>query len=50
MCAVSVTLRLEGYQDVITESTATYSLTVPSKFIDTNSYLILLYNIFVKYK
>ena len=36
MCAVSVTLSLEGYQDVITESTATRSLTIPSKSFHTN--------------
>ena len=33
MCAVSVTLRLEGYQDVTTESTAIRSITVPSKSV-----------------
>ena len=38
MCAVSLVLSLEGYQDATTESTATYSLIVPSKSIDTNSY------------
>ena len=36
MCAVSVTLSLEDYQDVITESTATRSLTIPSKSFHTN--------------
>ena len=39
MCAVSVTLRLEGYQDVTTESTATQSITVPSKYVIINVYL-----------
>ena len=40
MCTVSVTLRLEGYQDVTTGSTATRSLTIPSKSFHTNLYSI----------
>ena len=35
-CAVSVTYSSEGSPDVITESTATRSITVPSKSVDTN--------------
>ena len=38
MCAVSVTLSLEGYQDVTTESTATQSIDVPSKYVIINVY------------
>ena len=38
MCAVSVTLRLEGYQNVTTESTATRSITVPSKYVIIDVY------------
>ena len=37
MCAVGLTLSLEGYQDITTESTATRSITVPSKSV--NAYL-----------
>ena len=40
MYAVSVTLSLEGNQDVTTGSTATRSLTIPSKSFHTNLYLI----------
>ena len=36
MCAASLTLSLEGYQDVVIGSTATRSLTILSKSFHTN--------------
>ena len=41
-CAVRVTYSSEGFPDVITESTASLSITVPSKSVDTTISCYLL--------
>ena len=39
MCAVSLVLSLDGYEDITTESTATRLVTVPSKSVSIDIYL-----------
>ena len=52
-CAVRVTNRIEGFADAIKESTASRSITVPSKFLDVYQIIVaaitLLLNVSLSY-
>ena len=52
-CAVRVTNRIEGFADAIKESTASRSITVPSKFLDMYQIIVaaitLLLNVLLAY-